>query len=145
MLKEFKTFIMRGNVLDLAIGVIIGGAFGAIVTSLVNDIIMPPIGALLGNLNFSDLFIDLSGKSPASLKAAHDAGSPVIAYGNFINVLINFLIIALVIFLIVKAVNKLTAPKVVPVATPTTKICPLCMTEVHIKATRCPNCTSELG
>ena len=145
MLKEFKTFIMRGNVLDLAIGVIIGGAFGAIVTSLVNDIIMPPIGALLGNINFSDLFIDLSGKGFTSLKAARDAGGAVIAYGNFINVLINFLIIAIVIFLIVKAVNKLTAPKAIPVATPTTKICPHCMSEVHIKATRCPNCTSELS
>ena len=146
MLKEFKTFIMRGNVLDLAIGVIIGGAFGAIVTSLVKDIIMPPIGLLLGKVNFNNLFIDLSGKGYTALDAAQKDGAAVIAYGNFINTLINFLIIALVIFMVVKAVNRLSAPKPVPAApvAPTTKECPYCKTEIPIKASRCPNCTSQL-
>lgn len=145
MLKEFKTFIMRGNVLDLAIGVIIGGAFGAIVTSLVNDIIMPPIGLLLGKVNFSNLFIDLSGKGYTALDAAHKDGAPVIAYGNFINVIINFVIIALVIFLIVRAVNRLTAPKTPPPAPAlTTKDCPYCASSIPLKATRCPHCTSQL-
>jgi large conductance mechanosensitive channel len=144
MWKEFKTFIMRGNVLDLAIGVIIGGAFGAIVTSLVKDIIMPPIGLILGRVNFSGLFWDLSGKSYATLEAATKDNAPVIAYGNFINTLINFLIIALVIFLVVKAVNRLTAPKPVPPPPPTTKDCPFCQTAIPIKASRCPNCTSQL-
>jgi large conductance mechanosensitive channel len=145
MLKEFKTFIMRGNVLDLAIGVIIGGAFGGIVTSLVNDIIMPPIGFLLGKVNFSDKFIDLTNGGFTSLKAARDAGAAVIAYGNFINVLINFLIIALIIFLVVKAVNRVTAPKPAPVAAKTTKECKFCKTTIAINATRCPNCTSQLS
>jgi large conductance mechanosensitive channel len=144
MWKEFKTFIMRGNVLDLAIGVIIGGAFGAIVTSLVKDIIMPPIGLLLGNVNFTDLFIDLSGKGHTSLDAATKDGAAVIAYGNFINTLINFLIIAVVIFIVVKAVNRLTAPKPVPPPPPTSKECPYCISAIPIKATRCPNCTSQL-
>jgi large conductance mechanosensitive channel len=144
MWKEFKTFIMRGNVLDLAIGVIIGGAFGAIVTSLVKDIIMPPIGLLLGNVNFTDLFIDLSGKSHTSLDAATKDGAAVIAYGNFFNTLINFLIIAIVIFIVVKAVNRLTAPKPVPPPPPSTKECPYCISSIPIKATRCPNCTSQL-
>jgi len=144
MWKEFKTFIMRGNVLDLAIGVIIGGAFGAIVTSLVKDIIMPPIGLILGRVNFSGLFWDLSGKGYATLDAATKDNAPVIAYGNFINTLINFLIIALVIFLVVKAVNRLTAPKPVPPPPPTAKDCPFCQTSIPIKASRCPNCTSQL-
>jgi len=106
VVSEFKEFIMRGNVLDLAIGIIIGIAFGQIVNSLVNDVIMPPIGFLLGHINFSDLFIDLSGKGYSSLTAAKAAGAPVIGYGSFINTIINFLIIALVIFLIVRTVNK---------------------------------------
>ncbi len=147
MWKEFKTFIMRGNVLDLAIGVIIGGAFGAIVSSLVNDIIMPPIGLLLGKVNFSSLFLDLSGKAYPTLDAAKKDGAAVIAYGNFINTLVDFLIIAIVIFLIIKAVNRLTAPKPAPAApaAPTTKECPYCKSTIHIKASRCPNCTSQLS
>jgi large conductance mechanosensitive channel len=144
MWKEFKTFIMRGNVLDLAIGVIIGGAFGAIVTSLVKDIIMPPIGLLLGNVNFSGLFIDLSGKGYPTLEAATKDNAAVIAYGNFFNTLINFLIIAIVIFLVVKAVNRLTAPRPVPPPPPSTKECPYCISTIPIKASRCPNCTSQL-
>ena len=105
--SDFKAFIMRGNIVDLAVGVIIGVAFGAIVTSLVNDVIMPPIGLLLGNVNFSDLFIDLSGKGYVSLTAARAAGAPVIAYGAFINTIINFIIIALVVFLIVRMITKM--------------------------------------
>jgi large conductance mechanosensitive channel len=142
MLKEFKDFIMRGNVLDLAIAVIIGGAFGKIVTSFVNDIIMPPIGLLLGNVNFADLFIDMSGQGFTTLKAAQDAGAPTLNYGLFINTVIDFVIVAFVIFLVVKAVNKMQKPA--PAAVPTTKPCPYCCTEIPLAATRCPNCTSEL-
>ncbi|NLE99524.1 MAG: large conductance mechanosensitive channel protein MscL [Anaerolineales bacterium] len=143
MLKEFKEFITRGNMIDLAIGVIIGGAFGAIVSSLVNDIIMPPIGLLLGKVNFSNLFIDLSGKGYETLQAAKDAGAATINYGSFINTVINFLIIALVIFLVVKQINRLRKPAAP--AAPTTKDCPYCRTAIPIKATRCPNCTSQLA
>lgn len=144
MLKEFKTFVLRGNVIDLAVGVIIGGAFGKIVSSLVNDIIMPPIGLLLGNLPFPDLFLDLSGTNPATLAAAKEAGAPTLNYGMFIQTLIDFLIVALVIFLVIRAINKLTAAKPAPAAAPTTKECPYCFSIIPIKATRCPNCTSEL-
>ena len=144
MLKEFRTFIMRGNVIDLAVAVIIGGAFGKIISSLVNDIIMPPIGLLLGNLPFPDLFIDLSGQKPASLAAAREAGLPVLAYGNFIQTTIDFVIVAFVIFLVIRTVNKLTAPKAAPAAAPTTKECPHCLSTIPLKATRCPSCTSEL-
>ncbi len=143
MLKEFKEFVMRGNVLDLAIGVIIGGAFGKIVSSLVNDVIMPPIGLLLGKVDFSNLFINLSGTQYDTLAAAQAAGAPTLNYGVFLNTIIEFLIIALVIFLMVRQINKLFKPKVVP-AEPTTKICPFCQTEIPIKAVRCPHCTSEL-
>lgn len=142
MIKEFKDFILRGNVLDLAIAVIIGGAFGKIVTSFVSDIIMPPIGMLLGNVDFTNLFIDLSGKGFASLADAQAAGAATINYGLFLNTVIDFVIIALVIFLIVRAVNKMKKP--VEVAAPTTKTCEFCSTEIPLKATRCPNCTSEL-
>ncbi|HEY9075496.1 MAG TPA: large-conductance mechanosensitive channel protein MscL [Anaerolineaceae bacterium] len=142
MWKEFKAFIMRGNVLDLAVAVIIGGAFGQIVTSLVNDIIMPPIGLLLGKVDFASLFINLSGTSYPSIRAAKDAGAATLNYGIFINTIINFLIIAFVIFLIVRAANKMQKPK--PAAAPTTKDCPYCCTAIPIKATRCPHCTSEL-
>lgn len=142
MIKEFKNFIMRGNVLDLAIAVIIGGAFGTVITSLVNDVIMPPIGLLLGNVNFSDLFINLSGTEYASLADAQAAGAATINYGLFINTIVNFIIIAFVIFLIIKAVNKAQKPK--EEAAPTTKKCPYCISEIAIEATRCPNCTSEL-
>jgi large conductance mechanosensitive channel len=142
MFKEFKEFAMRGSVLDLAIGVIIGAAFGAIVTSFVNDIIMPPIGLLLGKVDFSSLFISLSGQAFPSLKAAKDAGAPVIAYGAFFNTILNFVIIAFVIFLVVKQVNRMRQPA--PVAVPTTRDCPYCTMAVSRKATRCPHCTSEL-
>jgi large conductance mechanosensitive channel len=141
MWNEFKKFIMRGNVVDLAVGIVIGTAFIAIVNSLVNDIIMPPIGLLLGQINFSDLFINLSGKPYASLAAAKAAGAPTINYGLFINAVINFLIVALVVFLIIKAINRMQRPVVPEV---NTKDCPYCFTEIPKKATRCPACTSEL-
>ncbi len=145
MWKEFKEFIMRGNVMDLAIGIVIGAAFGAIVTSLVKDIIMPPIGLLLGKINFTDLFIALDGKTYGSLATAQQAGAPTINYGLFINTIINFIIVALVIFFVVKGINRLRrpAPAAAPAA-PTTKDCPHCYTQIPVKATRCPNCTSEL-
>jgi large conductance mechanosensitive channel len=144
---EFKAFILRGNVIDLAVGVIIGIAFGALVNSLVNDIIMPPIGRLLGRINFSDLFINLSGTHYDSLAAAKQAGAAVIAYGAFINAVVNFIIIAFVLFLIIKAVNHMTQlakPKCEVPAAPTTKDCPFCFSAIPIKATRCPQCTSQL-
>lgn len=148
MFAEFKKFIMRGNVLDLAIGVIIGGAFGKIVASFVNDVLMPPIGMLLGRVSFKDLFLALDGSSYASLSDAQAAGAPTLNYGLFINTVVDFLIVAFVIFIIVRQVNRIkeaaekkNAP---PPAAPTTKVCPHCFTEINIKATRCPNCTSEL-
>jgi len=143
MLKEFRTFIMRGNVLDLAVAVIIGGAFGKIITSFVNDIIMPPIGLLLGNVNFSDLFVDLSGKGYPNLTAAQDAGAPTINYGLFVNNIIDFVIIAFVIFLVIKAANSFKKPVVE--AVPTNKECPRCLSTIPLKATRCPHCTSEVN
>lgn len=144
MWKEFKAFIMRGNVLDLAIGVIIGGAFGKIVSSLVNDILMPFIGLALKGVDFTNLFVPLDGKTYASLAAAKEAGAPTFNYGVFINSIIEFLIIALFIFLIVKAINKLF-PKPAPAPEPpATKECPFCKTQIPIAATRCPNCTSQL-
>lgn len=144
MLKEFKEFAIRGNVVDLAIGVIIGSSFGAIVSSLVNDVVMPPIGLLLGKVNFTNLFIDLSGKGFPSVAAAKDAGAATINYGTFINTLINFVIVAFVIFLLVRAINKLKRPSQVKPPAPGTKECPYCILAIPIKATRCPNCTSEL-
>lgn len=142
MFKEFKTFIMRGSVVDLAIGIIIGGAFGAIITSLVEDVIMPPIGMLLGKVNFSELFVALDGNTYESLTKAKELGAPTINYGLFINTLINFLIIGFVIFLVVKAINKMQKPA--PEAAPTTKTCIFCATEIPLAAKRCPHCTSEL-
>jgi large conductance mechanosensitive channel len=144
MFKEFKAFIMRGNVLDLAVAVIIGAAFGAIVSSLVNDILMPPIGLLLGKMDFSGLFISLSGAVYPSLAAAKAAGAPTINYGLFLNTVINFLIVGFVIFLVIRTANKMKGPQPAP-AEPTTKACPFCMTQIHIKAVRCPNCTSNLS
>ena len=136
-LNEFKTFAMRGNVIDMAVGIIIGGAFGTIVTSLVNDVLMPPIGMLLGKVDFSDLQLVLSGE-----------GENIVAikYGLFINALISFLIVAFAVFLLIKAINKLQASviKEEAAAEPTTKTCPYCCSEISIKATRCPHCTSEL-
>ncbi len=144
MIKEFKEFIMRGNVLDLAVGIIIGGAFGKIVSSFVNDILMPPIGLLLGGVDFSNLFVSLNGEKYASLAAAQEAGAPTLNYGLFINNILDFLIVAAAIFFVIKAVNKLQRPKPVEAAPVTTKECPHCFTAIPIKATRCPNCTSEL-
>lgn len=143
MWEEFKKFAMRGSVIDLAIGIILGTAFGAIVNSFVNDIIMPPIGLLLGRVDFSNLFINLSSTPYASLAEAQQAGAPTINYGIFINTIINFLIVALVLFLIIRQVNRWTAKPAEPAA-PTTKECPYCYSEIPIKATRCPNCTSQL-
>jgi large conductance mechanosensitive channel len=141
MLREFKEFIARGNVIDLAVAVVIGAAFGKIVTSLVDGIIMPPIGLLLGNVDFANLFIDLSGRGPASLAQAKEAGLPVIAYGTFLNDIVSFLIIAFVVFLIVKAVNRLRAE---PPPPPNTKDCPFCLTAIPLGATRCAACCSEV-
>ena len=140
MLKEFKEFMARGNVIDLAVAVIIGAAFGRLVTSLVEGIIMPPIGLLLGGADFSNLFIDLSGERPASLADAQLKGLPVIAYGAFLNDVISFLIIALVIFLIVKAINKLKRQEVEEL----TRECPYCFSSIHIEATKCSACCSQL-
>src|SRR3977135_1390502 len=141
MLKEFREFISRGSVLDLAVAVIIGAAFGKIVTSLVEGVIMPPIGLLLGKVDFSNLIIDLSGQHPASLADAKAKGLPVVAYGAFLNDVITFLIVAFVIFLIVKAVNKAQRKEE---AAATTKHCPYCLSAIPIAATRCSGCTSEL-
>jgi large conductance mechanosensitive channel len=144
MLKEFKAFIMRGNVLDLAVAVIIGGAFGKIITSLVNDIIMPPIGVLLGKVDFSNLFINLSGTAYTSVAEAKAAGAATLNYGVFITTIIDFLIVAFVIFMVVKAANNLQKPKEAPPAEPTTTECPYCLSTIPIKATRCAHCTSDL-
>jgi large conductance mechanosensitive channel len=143
MLSEFKEFITRGNVLDLAIGLVMGAAFAAVVTSLVNDIVMPPIGYLLGGVNFADLFISLDGQEYESLVAAQDAGAATINYGLFINAIIIFLVVSFVIFLIIKAVNRAQREEEAPAA-PTTKECPYCQSEINIDATRCAYCTSQL-
>ena len=144
MLKEFKQFAVRGNVLDLAIGIIVGAAFGRIVTSLVNDIIMPPLGLLLGKVDFTNLYINLSGITYDNLAAAKAAGAATINYGLFINNIIDFLIVAFVIFLLVRGINHMKKEPALPVTVPTTKECLFCFTQIPIKATRCPNCTSEL-
>jgi len=141
MLKDFKEFAIRGNVIDLAIAVIIGAAFGAIVSSLINDVLMPPLGLALGHVDFKDLFYSLNGQTYASLTAAKAAGAPVIAYGQFINTITNFLVIAFVVFLIVKQVNRLKAPAP---AAPLTKECPYCASNIPVKAVRCPRCISDL-
>ena len=143
MVKGFREFIMRGNVLDLAIAVIIGAAFGKIVTSLVNDILMPPLGLALKNVDFTNLFVDLSGGHHATLAQAKAAGDATIAYGVFLNNVIDFLIVAFAIYFLIQAANKLKrAPAP---ADPTTKECPYCHTTIPIAATRCPNCTSNLS
>lgn len=141
MWKEFKEFATRGNVLDLAVGIIIGAAFGKIVTSFVNDLLMPPIGLLLGNVNFSDLYISLTGGSYNSLAEAKQAGAVTINYGAFIQSIVDFLIIAFAIFLIVRWVNRMRRGEE---KQPVTKECPYCKSTVHIQAARCPQCTSEL-
>ncbi len=145
MLKEFKEFAMKGNMLDLAIGLILGAAFGAIVASLVNDVLMPPIGLMLGKVDFKELFLSLNGQTYASLADAKKAAAPVIAYGAFLNTIINFVIVAFVAFLIVRQVNRMTKPKEAPAAAPSTKECPFCASTIAIKASRCPHCTSELA
>ena len=142
MWREFKEFIARGNVIDLAVAVIIGVAFGKIVTTLVDSVIMPPIGLALGKVDFSSLFIDLSGQHPLSLADAKGKGLPVIAYGALVNDIINFLIVALVVFLVVKAVNRLRAA---PPPPPNTKDCPLCLTAIPLAARRCPACCADLA
>ncbi len=144
MLKDFKEFILRGNVLDLAVAVIIGAAFGGIVTSMVNDVVMPPIGLVLGRVDFKDLFLSLSGQSYPTLAAAKAAAAPVIAYGQFLNTVINFLIIAFVIFLVVRQASKLQRKPAAAPAAPTTKDCAFCCTPIPIAAKRCPHCTSQL-
>ena len=144
MLKEFKEFAMRGNVLDMAIGIIIGGAFGKIVSSLVKDVIMPPIGMLLGKVDFASLFVNLTGEEYATLAEAQEAGAATINYGVFLSAIIDFVIIAFVIFLVVRAINRMKRKEEEPAAEPTTKECPHCCSEVPIKATRCAHCTSEL-
>jgi large conductance mechanosensitive channel len=143
MWKEFREFAARGNVLDLAVGVIIGAAFGRIVTSLVNDVIMPPIGMVIGGLDFSNLFVALNGASYPSLAAAAAAGAPTINYGRFGNTVLEFLIVAFVIFLLVRQINRMKTP--VPAAPKDeSRDCPYCMSRISTKATRCPHCTSEV-
>jgi large conductance mechanosensitive channel len=141
MWKEFKEFIARGNVIDLAVAVVIGAAFGRIITSLVEGVIMPPIGLLLGKADFSNLFIDLSGQRPVSLADAQLKGLPVIAYGRFFNDIINFLIVAWIIFLVIKAVNRLRAAPPPPA---NTKDCPRCLTAIPLAATRCSACCADV-
>ncbi len=143
MLKEFKEFAMRGSVLDLAVGVVIGAAFGKIVASFVDDVLMPPLGRLLGHVDFSNLFINLSDKSFDTLAAAKAAGAPTLNYGVFINVIINFIIVAIAIFLLIRAVNRWTA-KPAPAAVPTTKDCPQCAMPIPLAAKRCGHCTSQI-
>jgi len=148
MLQEFKKFVLRGNVFDMAVGIVIGAAFGTIVKSLVDDILMPPIGLLLGGVDFADLFILLKAGSPAppyaALADAQAAGAVTINYGVFINALVSFLIIAFALFLLIRVVNRLQREKEAPPAEPTTKACPYCTSTIPIGATRCPQCTSQL-
>jgi large conductance mechanosensitive channel len=150
MFKDFKEFVMRGNVVDMAIGIVIGAAFGTIVKSFVDDVLMPPIGLLLGNVDFSNLFLTLKegGKAAGpylSLAAAKAAGAVTLNLGIFINTIISFLIIAFAVFLVIKGMNRMKREPVAPPAAPTTKECPFCLSEIPLKATRCPHCTSELG
>ena len=144
MLKEFKEFAMRGNVLDMAVGIIIGAAFGRIITSLVNDIIMPPIGLLLGRVSFSSLYLNLSGQAFASLADAQAAGAPTINYGLFLNAILDFVVVAFVIFLLLRQVNRMTRKPEPAPAAPTTRDCPYCCSTIAIQASRCPHCTSQL-
>jgi len=143
MIKEFKEFVIKGNVLDMAVGIIIGAAFGKVITSFVTDVLMPPIGLLLGKVDFSNLFISLSGQSFESLADAKKAGAATLNYGLFLNTTIDFLIVGFAIFIVVKQVNRLK--REAPAAAPTTRACPFCLTDIPIKATRCPHCTSALA
>ena len=145
MLEDFKKFAIQGNVMDMAVGVIIGGAFGKIVASLVEDVIMPPIGLLMGGVDFSSLFVTLSGGTYESVAKAKEAGAATLNYGLFLNHVVNFLIVAFAIFLIVKQINRFKAtPSPLPSGPPTTKDCPFCLSTIPIKATRCGHCTSEV-
>jgi len=147
MLKEFREFALKGNVVDLAVGIIIGAAFGKITTSLVNDVIMPPIGFLLGKVDFSTLFINLSGTPYASLAAAKEAGAPVIAYGAFINTVIDFTIVAFAVFILVRQINRLKSRlgRNEPPPAPSEKTCPKCLSTIPIQATKCRACTADLA
>jgi large conductance mechanosensitive channel len=145
MLKEFREFAMRGNVVDMAVGIIIGAAFGKIISSFVADIIMPPIGVLLGGVDFSEIYVNLSGGEYASLAAAQEAGAATMNFGIFINTVIDFVIIAFAIFMVIRAMNRMKRAEEAAPADPTTKECPKCLSEIPIKATRCAHCTSELG
>ena len=142
MFKEFKAFAARGNVIDLAVGVIIGAAFGKIVTSLVSDIIMPPIGMLIGRVDFKNLFVALDRQSYVTLADAQKAAAPTINYGIFLNTVLEFVIVAFAVFLLVRQINRLSTP---PAAAETTKSCPFCVSPIAIAATRCPHCTSTVG
>jgi large conductance mechanosensitive channel len=139
VLKDFREFAIKGNAMDLAVGVIIGAAFGAVVNSLVTDVIMPPVGMATGGVDFKDHFVSLNGQAYASLAAAKAAGAPVLAYGNFINTILNFLIVAFAVYMLVKQINRFRGPAEV-----TTKSCPYCTNAIPLKATRCPLCTSEV-
>lgn len=141
MLKEFKEFAMRGNVLDMAVGIILGASFGKIVSSFVNDVLMPPIGLLLGKVDFSNLFWDLSGQAHATLAEAKRAGAPTLNYGVFFNYILDFAIVAFAVFFLVRQVNRLRRQ---PPADPTTRECPFCVSTISLRATRCPHCTTEL-
>src|SRR6516162_2667170 len=141
MLSDFKEFAMRGNVVDLAVGFVMGAAFGKITTSLVNDVIMPPIGSVLGKVDFSSLYVNLSEKTFPSLAAARTAGAPIVAYGSFVNTIIDFVIVAFAMFLLVRQMNRLVSPAP---AAPTDKDCPYCLSKIALAATKCAHCTSEL-
>jgi large conductance mechanosensitive channel len=141
MLKEFKEFALRGSLLDLAIGLVLGTAFGKIVTSLVNDILMPPVGLALGRVNFTNLFVDLTRTDYPTLAAAREAGVPTINYGIFLNTVLDFVIVAFALFLVIREVNRLRRRGETP---PTTRECPYCFSVISMKASRCPNCTSQL-
>ncbi|HEX2439419.1 MAG TPA: large conductance mechanosensitive channel protein MscL [Methylomirabilota bacterium] len=143
MLSEFRTFIMRGNMVDLAVGIVIGAAFTGVVTSFVNDLLMPPIGLLLGRVDFANLFVTLGSGSFPTVAAAKAAGVPTLNYGIFINTLINLLIVGFAVFLVVKQVNRLRGPE--PVTAPTTRDCPACTMAIPLRARRCPHCTSEVA
>lgn len=145
LLQEFKKFAVQGNVLDMAVGIIIGGAFGKIVSSLVEDMLMPPIGMLLGQVDFASLFINLSGTAYESLAKAKEAGAPTLNVGLFLNTIINFVFVAFAVFMLVQQFNRVKkAPEPAPAGPPTTKDCPHCFSTIPIKATRCGHCTSEL-
>lgn len=142
MLKEYRTFVLRGNVLDLAVALVIGAAFGKIVTSVVSDVLMPPIGLLLGRIDFSNLFINLSGQAYPTVAAAKAAGAPTLNYGLFLNTVVDFLVVAFAVFLVLREVNRLKAE---PAAAPATRECPFCISSISLGARRCPHCTSEVS